>query len=237
MAAVLAGGERAVLSHRSAAALWGLHRPARGRIEITTPRSARPRGQIHRHCAELPLDETTIRRRIHVTTASRTLLDLAAVVPLDGLEQALRESEVLRLPLRPPLEELLERYPRRRGAGRIRTCLLRFGWLPAGRTRSTLERRFLTFLSQLDLPRPQTNVLFDLGGRTIEADCLWRERRMIVELDGHEAHGTRAAFESDRERDRCLRVAGWSVVRVTWRQLRDEREALARDFRALLGCE
>ncbi len=97
-----------------------------------------------------------------------------------------------------------------------------------------MEDRFLPFVAEFDLPHPELNVLLDLGDRLIEADCLWREQRLIVELDGHEVHGTRAAFESDRKRDRDLRVAGWSVVRVTWRQLEDEGAALAHDLRGLL---
>jgi len=78
-------------------------------------------------------------------------------------------------------------------------------------------------------------VLIDFGDRTTEVDCLWREQRLIVELDGHEVHGTRAAFESDRERDRHLQAAGWTVVRLTWRQLEDEPEAICADLRRLLG--
>lgn len=234
MAAVLAGGKGAVLSHRSAATLWGIQRVAREAVEITTPRASRSRGALQRHCGDLRSDEMAIRRRIPVTTASRTLLDLAAVVPPDALELALREAEVRCLPLRPSLDELLARHPRRRGVGSLRACLRRLGRLPPGRRRSRIEDRFLAFVARFDLPRPAVNVLLELETRVIEADCLWREPRLIVELDGHESHGTRAAFESDRKRDRDLRVAGWSVVRVTWRQLEDEPEVLASDLRNLL---
>jgi hypothetical protein len=101
-------------------------------------------------------------------------------------------------------------------------------------TRSELEDRFLAFLAAAGLPRPATNVWLRPGGRWIEADCLWHGPRLIVELDGHATHATRSAFESDRARDRALTAAGWRVIRITWRQLRDEPEAIARDLRAAL---
>ena len=232
MAAVLAGGPSAVLSHRSAAGLWGLRPAGSDHAEVTLPRSTRSNGSLRRHCADLPRDEVTRRHRIPVTTASRTLIDLAAAVAPKEFERALREAEVLRLPLRPPLRELLIRYPRRRGARIVRTTLERLSLLPGGVTRSPLEDRFLRFATVAGLPMPETNVVLRLGGRTYEADCLWREHRLVVELDGHEAHGTRSAFERDRERDRRLQAAGWTVVRATHRQL-NEAEDLARDLRRL----
>jgi very-short-patch-repair endonuclease len=234
MAAVLAGGNRAVLSHCSAAQLWEIQSYARSRLEITTPQSTRSRGQIQRHRAELRSDEVTVRWRIPVTTASRTILDLASIVQIGALEQALREAEVLSLPLRPSLVELLRRYPRRRGAAALKICLRRLERLPTQRTRSKLEKRFLSFLDTHSLPRPETNALLQLDDKIVEADCLWTEQLLIVELDGHDAHGTRSAFESDRWRDRALQAAGWRVTRITWRQLDDEADAVARDLRNLL---
>lgn len=233
MAGVLAGGEGAVLSHRSAAALWGLCGAVQAKVEVTSSRSTRSSGSLRRHCAHLPRDEMTIRRRIPVTTVSRTLLDLAAEVAIVEFERAVREAEFLRLPDRPPLAELLARYPRRRGARAARVTLERLGRLAPGDSRSHLEDRFLRFAARARLPMPETNVVLRLGGRTYEADCLWRVERLVVELDGHEAHGTRSAFESDRERDRLLQVAGWTVIRVTHRQLGSPR-ALAADIRHLL---
>ena len=73
-----------------------------------------------------------------------------------------------------------------------------------------------------------------MGGVAIEADCLWRRERLVVELDGYTAHATRAAFERDRARDRRLQAAGWRVVRITWRQLHDEPQEVAAELRALL---
>jgi very-short-patch-repair endonuclease len=234
MAAVLACGPGATLSHRSAAALWGMREPGSRAIEVTTPRKSRSRGGIHRHFAVLPADEVTTERGIPVTTVPRTLMDLATVASVDVVEHALRESEYLRLHDRLSLSDLLDRYPGRRGCRTIRECLRRRVTLPAGRARSWLEREFLPFLRRNGLPRPQLNVWLEVGGRSIQVDCLW-PGKMIVELDGFAGHGTRVAFREDRARDRRLRVAGYGVTRIAPEQLDDEPEAIAADLRALLN--
>lgn len=97
-----------------------------------------------------------------------------------------------------------------------------------------MEARFATLLAGTDLPMPTLNALLDLDGFKVEADCLWRDQRVVVELDGGKSHGTRVAFESDRERDRRLQAAGWRVIRVTWRQL-DDHTALLADLLRLLS--
>jgi very-short-patch-repair endonuclease len=236
MAAVLAGGDGAVLSHRSAAALWEIAALPAGRVEVTTPRSTRSTARLHRHCADLEGDEVAIRHRIPVTGVSRTLLDLASVVSRRDFERAVREAEFRRLPDQPPLAELLARHPRRRGARIVRATLEHLGRLNSGTSRSHLEDRFLRFVTQTSLPMPETNVKLRVDGRPYEADCLWRDAGLIVELDGHQAHGTRSAFESDRERDRRLHVAGWTVVHVTHSQLNTPAE-LAADLHRLLSHE
>ncbi len=233
-AAVLAGGPGAVLSHRAAAALWGIRETSSGSIEITVTSKSRSRGAIRRHFAELPADEVTTRHGIPVTTVPRTLLDLAATESADLVESAMRRAEYLRLDDRLSLPDLLARYPRRRGARAIRVCLARRAER-TGHTRSPLEERFLSFLDRHRLPRPQLNAWINLGGRSVQVDCLWPERRQIVELDGFRAHGTKAAFREDRARDRLLRVAGYEVTRIAWAQLEREPEELARDLRTLLA--
>jgi len=233
MAAVLACGPGAVLSHRSAAALWRMRDPGSHAIEVTTPRKSRSRGAIQRHFAVLPADEVTIERGIPVTTVPRTLFDLAAVSSADVVEHALRQSEYLRLHDRLSLSDLLDRYPRRRGSPIVRECLRRRAEMPAGRARSWLEREFLPFLRHHGLPRPQLNVWLQVGGKTIQVDCLW-PGRVVVELDGFAAHGTRTAFRADRVRDRKLRVAGYGVMRIAPEQLDEEPEAIASDLSALL---
>lgn len=233
IAAVLAGGPQAVLSHRSAAALWGLRETSSAWIEITTPSTSRSRGAIRRHRGKLPPDEIALCRQVPTTTVPRTLFDLAAVLSVDRLEAAMRKAEFLQLYNRLSLPDLLHRYPGHRGNAKLRSCLEERGGT-IGFTRSELEERFLFFVDRAGLPRPQLNAQLQMEGRWIEVDCLWRDARLIVELDGRAAHGTLAAFEADRERDRRLQSAGWRVVRVTWRQLHDESTALARDLRAML---
>jgi restriction endonuclease-like protein len=105
----------------------------------------------------------------------------------------------------------------------------------AGITRKELEVRFQSFLTQVGLPRPEVNAPLQLAGAWIECDCLWRSPRVIVELDGRDVHSTAAAFERDRARDRMLQARGWRTIRITWRQLHDEPEAVAYDLRALLN--
>lgn len=233
MAAVLAGGEGAVLSHASAAALWGVRPPTRECPEITTPRSSRSTSDLRRHRSLLAVDEVTVRRGIPVTRVARTLTDIAADVQAWEFERAVREAEFLKLSQSPSLVELYLRHPRRRGSRLVRVTLERLSQLPGGMTRSPLEDRFLRFLKRAGLPLPETNVTLRLGGSTYQADCLWREACLVVELDGHEAHGTRMAFEGDRERDRRMQVAGWRVVRITAGQIRSPR-SLTRDLRRLL---
>jgi very-short-patch-repair endonuclease len=90
-------------------------------------------------------------------------------------------------------------------------------------------------LARSDLPQPELNALLDLGDQKIEADCLWRAQRLIAELDGGKTHGTRAAFDLDRERDRRLQALGWRVVRITWRQLNEPAAVLTDLHRLLAG--
>jgi hypothetical protein len=230
MAAVLAGGPGTVLSHRSAAAHWGI-RPPDGRPEITTPRRRLAQPGLRLRYSLLPPDEVTTHAGVAVTTVPRTLFDLAAVVSPAQLNRAVNEAEIRRLwdPL--SLDDLLSRHPRRPGAAAIRAVLATPG---AGITRNDLEDGFLGLLEAARLPRPGTNVPIEVNGVWIEPDCMWRAQRLIVELDGNATHATRSAFESDRARDRALIAAGWRVMRITWRQLHDEPETLTRDLRASL---
>ncbi|HEY5707852.1 MAG TPA: DUF559 domain-containing protein [Solirubrobacterales bacterium] len=232
MAAVLACGDGAVLSHRSAAALWGIASFS-GAIEVTSPRDTRSRGAIRRHRALLPPDEVAVRDGIPVTSVHRTLFDYAGVSSLDRLEAAIREAEYRRLWDRLSLPALLARYPGHRGNAKVRLCLERLN-KTVGFTRSDLEELFLPFLDRLGLPRPHLNARLQVCGEWLEVDCLWRKERLVVELDSRAAHETRAAFEADRERDRSLQSEGWRAVRITWRQLQDDPERVAHDLRTLL---
>jgi predicted transcriptional regulator of viral defense system len=233
MAAVLSSGPGAVLSHRSAAALWGLLPPSSIAIEVTRPRKFRSRPGVRAHCSEIGSDEIALLDGIPVTSMPRTLLDLAAIVSKPRLESALNEVEVQGLTDRLWVGDLMKRYPGRRGAAVLRV-IMEDEKRARGITKKELERRFAALLAGTDLPRPRRNADLAAGGRFFEVDCLWREQRLIVELDGRSVHGTWRTSERDREKDRLLLVDGWQVVRITWRQLRDDASAVVADLRSLL---
>ncbi|MDQ2631540.1 MAG: endonuclease domain-containing protein [Actinomycetota bacterium] len=234
MAAVLASGPGAVLSHRSAAALWMIRPTSRTRIDVTVPHRSRSSRAIHRHISQAPPDEQTVKEGIPVTTVPRTIFDLAATEPVDVVENLLREAEHLQLWDKLSLPHLIERYPGRRGSRKVRAALERLEEEPEGRKRSKLEERFAPFLRLHHFPLPRFNDWIEAGGKRYCVDCHWPQFRQIVELDGWDGHSTRTAFREDRARDRRLRVAGYAVTRLTWNQLDDEPEAVAADLRALL---
>jgi very-short-patch-repair endonuclease len=230
MAAVLGLVPGTAVGHRPAGAHWEIVRWS-GLCDVTTPRKTGSRRDIRVHQALLPPDEITVHRGIPVTTVPRTLFDLAAVLPERQLERALNEAEVLRRWDELSLDRLLQRYPRRKGTGAIRAVLHKRRQ-SATVTRSELEERFLALIDRVGLPRPEINVLIE----GFEVDAVWRDARVVVELDGRSTHATVEAFERDRERDRILQVAGWRPIRVTARQLAADTLALVADFRALLGA-
>lgn len=237
MAAVLASGPDAVLSHYSAGALWGVRPNSREVIDVTDPVKSRTWDGIRRHHKRLPADEVTVEEGIPVTTVPRTIFDLAATEPADVVESLIREMEYLELRDRLSLGDLVKRYPRRRGVARVRLALDRIIEEPEGRRRKGLEERFAPFLRDRNLPLPRFNDWIVLGTKRFQVDCHWPEQRQIVELDGWEGHGTRTAFRDDRARDRHLRVAGYGITRLTWSQLDDEPEAIASDLRVLLEID
>ncbi len=145
----------------------------------------------------------------------------------------LNEIEVRGITDKLSIPDLLERYPRKPGRRKL-TELLGDKAASRGITREELEKRFAEVLRRTDLPRPRRNADVAVRGRFFNVDCLWAEQRVIVELDGRAVHGTRRAFEGDREKDRLLLADGWRVVRVTWRQLRDDSAAVIDDLRRLL---
>ncbi len=233
MAAILACGDGAVLSHRAAGWLLGILPLGNGLPEVTRPKGWRPQPGIVQHRSPLSPDEVEVVAGIPVTGLSRTLLDLASILSRERLEGALNEAEVLGLTDRVSVLTLLERYPRRQGAATFR-AILGDRQRARGVTRREFGRRFAAVLTSTDLPRPHRNADVAVAGRFFEVDCLWRDQRLIVELDGGFVHGTWRASERDRERDRLLQVDGWRVVRITWRQLRDDAPALVADLRRLL---
>jgi hypothetical protein len=233
MAAVLACGDGAVLSHVSAGQLWGFLRPFPSLPDVTTPFKGPGRRGIRRHSARLPPDEVEVREGIATTTVCRTLLDLASVLDRHRLEGALAEVEYRKLDDPLGLPRLLERHRGARGSAVLRS-LLEDGDFARGVTRSELEDRFLRLLDAAGLPRPERNAPLQLDGAFIEVDCLWRAERVAVELDGRPSHERNRQFDSDRARDRRLSAARWRPVRITWRQLEETPKEVVDDLRALL---
>jgi hypothetical protein len=228
MAAVLAAGPGAVLSHRSAAALWAIRDTQRVRPELTVARRRNLSG-VDTHRIALPADEVTTHHGIPVTTPARTLLDLAEQLTVQGLERAVHEAEYRRLTSPLSLDALLTRHRGRRGTAALKKIVDQ-GRLGKTITRSELEERFLAFLDAHELPRPLVNER--IGPYTV--DALWPESRLVVELDSRSAHETTRAFEEDRRRDRDLVTNGYRVIRITWRQLHSDGAAIATQLRTLL---
>lgn len=232
MAAVLACGPGAVLSHRDAAALHGIRPTDRAFVDITAPRR-RVRAGIDAHRSTLPADELTAVDGIPVTTVARTILDLAAVVPLRHVERAMAEAEHRRLGDPTSLADLLARHPRAKGSGRLRALLATRAHLTT-LTRSELEERFLAYVRVHRLPAPVLNDHVHVGGgATVECDAVWRRARVVVELDSREFHQSHDAFGWDRLKSRRLSVAGWQPIRVAAEHLRSPD--LAHDLRGLLA--
>jgi very-short-patch-repair endonuclease len=218
MAAVLACGEGAVLSHGSAAVLWGLLRPLDGPIDVSVPSSAgrgkRKGIRLHR-CPSLTASVpdlrgssrpslTTVRNRIPVTTVPRTIEDLQGSVPDHLHRRAIRQAELVGYSL--PATE-------------------------TDRTRSDLERDFLRLCRDHDLPSPEVNV--PIGHLTV--DFLWRAERLVVETDGYRYHSGSVSFEDDHARDLHLRRRGLTVHRYTGAQLRNHPAEVVAELGEVLG--
>jgi very-short-patch-repair endonuclease len=224
LAAVLAYGDSALLSHRAGAALWGLSKPRSIPVDVTA--SAGRQG-IHRrdgiwiHRGRLHPDDHAIEAGIPVTAVARTLFDLAEVVSFERLEDAWEEAERLKLLRLGELERVCERGHGRRALKPIRHLLAEARAVT--RTRSPLEDRFQRFCRAYKLPPRHTNV--EVLGR--EVDVLWPAANLIVELDSW-------AFQRDRARDTRLLVAGYRTIRVTHERLDAEHATLATELRQLL---
>jgi hypothetical protein len=198
------------------------------------PSSRSPRRSILWHAARLLADEITVHDGIPVTVPARTVFDLAAVFTLPRLASAVNLAEHHRLEMSPSLPTLLHRYPRRPGTPSLRKVLTE-RTLGGGIAASELELRFLDFLEARGLPLPDANRWVEVNGRMYRPDCLWRDPRLVVELDSWEHHSSRQAFEDDRARARKLSVAGFRVLQVTFRDIEQRPDELYADLRNTLG--
>jgi hypothetical protein len=213
LAAVLACGPQAALSVRSAAALWGIRPSAAARIDVTVSHTSGVRStrSIVVHRSRRPVDTTT-RDGIPVTTPGQTLADLATALPRRALEKAAEQAEALRLDVRIPAG-----HP---GAKRLAEATAHD---LTATTRSPLEDAFLELCDAHGIPRPLVNAVVE----GFEVDFCWPADRLIVETDGYQHHGTRAAFERDRARDARLTARGWRVLRFTSAQVRRDAASTA----------
>ena len=208
MAAVLAGGNGAALSHRSAAELWELLRPRDGPIDISTSaRSGRKKRngvRLHR-CTSLVAEMTTHRHGIPVTTPARTISDLRGMVPPRQWRRAVRQAELAGYRLGPEVE--------------------------TDGTRSNLEGDFLRICRRAELPMPEVNV--KIGRWTV--DFLWRPQRLVVEVDSYLYHRGRIAFQDDHARELDLRQRGFELRRFDERQIDEEAGRVVADLRDVLA--
>lgn len=230
MAAVLSAGPDARLSCRAAGALWGIKQS--GRIDVTTTRNVKRVGFTVHRVREAP--PATWLRGIPITTPMRTLADLAEIKPdRRYLETAIDNACVRDLFDGNELNEILKARLRRRGASVLRELLTTH---TAGTTltASAVEEALVALVDAARLPRPSLNVPLTLGdGTEIRADAVWARERLIVEVDAEHTH--RRRFHSDRRRDALLQADGWTVVRFTDVQIRDDPAYIIATLTALLA--
>ena len=238
MAAVLACGPGAVLSHRSAARLHGLRNYGYHRIEVTVPkRSARTHSgvAVHRSTTLSQADVTTV-NGIPTTTVARTLFDIAEHVTPRQLERAFDQADIMQALDLNEVRDQLARNPNRPAAKVVRH-LLATHYIGSTPTENDFEDAFLALTRSLGLPDPTPQFYIDPGDGEppIRADFAWPDRKIVVETDGRKTHSTNHAFESDRRRDQRLTAAGWTVIRTTWRQLKHRPHELTPTLLKLLG--
>lgn len=229
LAGVLACDSEALLSHYSAAWLWGLLSTQPIPVHVTTSvrRKPRPPIRIH-HSQTLTTADRGLEIRIPVTSVPRTALDLAARIRSESLNRLLQRAEELKLFDLREFESVLARNRGHHGAARLRRAIAIYA--PPPFTRSGLERRFLDLLAEAGIPRPTTS--YNVAG--FELDVYWPDLRFAIELDVFETHGSHRSFEDDRLRDEDLKLAGVELTRVTGHRLdREPAQVLERVSRLL----
>ena len=232
MAAVLACGPNAALSHFDAAALWAIHDLLGPRVHVLTRWNRRGAGLWVHRARRLHPDDLTVERGIPVTSVARTLVDLTQLLGRDRLLRAMREAEFKRLLDHDALDAAVRRARGRRNITVLRAALVQHR--PGQIVRDELEHRFLELIRRAGIPPPETNVKVKTKRRSYTVDCLWRAEGVAVELDGRAAHAPPAAFERDRERDAALSASGLRPVRFTWQRVTAEGDELIADLLDIL---
>ncbi|HEV3376849.1 MAG TPA: type IV toxin-antitoxin system AbiEi family antitoxin domain-containing protein [Thermoleophilaceae bacterium] len=235
IAAVMASGPGAVLSHLDAAALWEIYESRGANIHVTTTtRSARrlPGVRVHRSRRLDPTD-ITVKDAIPVTTVARTLIDLTDLLPSDRILRAIREAEYLGLLDLDTLFAAVQRAHGRHNVKVLKQAIERHR--PGQIVRRELEHLFLELVHQAGVRQPETNVKVRTRHRSYEVDCLWREEGVAVELDGRAAHARATAFEEDRARDAALSAIGLRPLRFTWYRVTREGADVIAELEATLA--
>lgn len=236
LAAVLSLGDRAVLSHLSAAVAWGLLDYDDARWNVAVPHSS---GGITGHplirprrTRRLLTEDRTILRGIPITTVERTLLDVAGERRGRYVQRAVHEAEVLRVLDVAAALATIDRNPGRRGTRRLKLAL---GVSAPDPTNSRFAAVFTRLCARHGLPTPNLGVHRDIGERLAECDAVFDAERVIVELDSERIHNTRLKFHTDRERDAQAAAQGWLVVRLTWHRVTREAPAVAEELHRILA--
>ncbi len=227
MAAVKACGDGSLLSARAAAHLLGLMKRPPSLPEVLTGTQRRIRGVKRHRTRRTELVDATTWRGIPVTTVQRTLVDLAAVLDEDDLARAVHEADVRHHTTPERVDEVLSRRHNWPGAQKLRRVI--WGEVPVSLSR--LESRFLERLKEGGLPLPETNCRVDGG----YVDCRWPAHRLTVELDSYRYHGTRHAWEQDREREREARARRDEFRHYSWRDVDEDPAPMLADLRRLLA--
>ena len=225
LGAVLYAGPGAALSHATAAGWWGLVSHLPDTTHVTSSRRRRSLGGVCVHRAGQ--FDRVMHRRLPVTPITRTLVDFAAIAPLERVRKAVAEADYKRILDLDGIDAITRRG--RAGSATLKRALTLHRPQYA-RTLSPLEDRFLDLCRHHRIPLPEVNVV--VSGYKV--DALWREQRVIIELDGEAAHGTEARVAQDRDRELTLRTDGHWVLRYSWRQVTQDHAAVAADIRRAL---
>ena len=215
-AAVLACGPGAVLSHASAAMLWGIYRHWEHPLEVTAA-SRRQHRNLRVHHSNLAEEDKTEQYGVPVTTAARTLYDIVEQLSPKQRSRAIPDLRHAGWLVIDDLIALLDRHPRTRPTRLLRPHVTHPHRNP---TRSPLEDKYLALTDRYHLPEPLVNTIV----HGYEVDIYYPKHRLAVELDGYDYHKDRAQFEYDRERDAALLAKGIPTIRVTEQRL-DEQPA------------
>jgi very-short-patch-repair endonuclease len=237
LAATMACGEGSVVSHGTAAWIYGMRDWQPKEIDVIAPVEAgRKIAGIRRRFVPTPVGAEVWRRHgVPLTSPARTIVDSAGILDAAEVAKLIEGASVVGLLDVPAIDRVLD-GPRRRGSkGLLRAVEPWRRYRPGIKIRSRMEAKLLPLLSEAALPIPQTNAKFRIGGKVYEVDFLWREQKLVVETDGGRFHDNPAAGDRDSNRNHVLAEAGYHLPRLGWEDLRDRPEQTMREIALLLG--